>query len=105
MRHGLPDAPHFGIAEPDFGADEIGALVDLYLDSGPPVAPATRAAERAQLVRDIQAMIPLSDYMYAMAALPLAVKPIQKIRFIPYAHQRFQRFLKAYEDRFEAPSR
>ena len=42
-------------------------------------------------------MLMMSDYKYAMAALPLAVNPIQKIRFIPYAHQRFAKFLKAYE--------
>ncbi len=45
-------------------------------------------------------MLPMSDYKYAMAALPLAVDPIQKIRFIPYAHQRFAKFLLAYEQRF-----
>ena len=32
---------------------------------------------------------------YAMAALPLALNPIQKIRFIPYAYQRFHKFLRA----------
>jgi len=42
----------------------------------------------------------MSDYKYAMAALPLAIEPIQKIRFIPYAHQRFAKFLRAYEQRF-----
>jgi hypothetical protein len=30
-----------------------------------------------------------------MAALPLALNPIQKIRFIPYAYQRFHKFLRA----------
>ena len=34
------------------------------------------------------------------AALPLSLQPIQKIRFIPYAHQRFNRFLDAYRARF-----
>ena len=42
----------------------------------------------------------LSDYKYAMAAVTLAVDPIQNIRFIPYAHQRFAKFLQAYEYRF-----
>ena len=42
----------------------------------------------------------LSDYMYAMAALPLALEPIQKIRFIPYAHQRFHKFLRTWESEF-----
>ena len=34
-----------------------------------------------------------------LAALPLALEPIQRIRFIPYAHQRFRRFLGAYRAR------
>jgi hypothetical protein len=42
----------------------------------------------------------VSDYMYAMAAIPLAVHPVQKIRFIPYAHARWNRFLEAYKTRF-----
>jgi len=47
----------------------------------------------------------LSDYMYAMAALPLALAPIQKIRFIPYAHQRFAKFLRAWDAEFgDAPN-
>ncbi len=37
---------------------------------------------------------------YVLAALPLAIEPIQKIRFIPYAHQRFAKFLRTYEQRF-----
>ncbi len=40
-------------------------------------------------------MLIMSDYKYAMASLPLAVSPVQKIRFIPYAHQRFNKFLAA----------
>ena len=39
--------------------------------------------------------------MYALAAIPLAVEPIQKIRFIPYASQRFARFRRACEERFD----
>ena len=45
-------------------------------------------------------LIPLSHYMYAMAAIPLSVEPIQKIRFLPYASMRFARFLAAYDERF-----
>jgi len=48
-------------------------------------------------LRDTNAMLMLSDYKYAMAALPLAVNPIQKIRFIPYAFQRFNKFLASFE--------
>jgi hypothetical protein len=51
-------------------------------------------------VQETRDLIPLSHYMYAMAAIPLAVEPIQKIRFLPYASLRFSHFLAAYEDRF-----
>ena len=44
--------------------------------------------------------IMLSDYMYAMAALPLALEPIQRIRFLPYSHQRFHRFLDTWHAEF-----
>ena len=40
--------------------------------------------------------------MYAMAAIPLALQPVQRIRFIPYAHQRFHRFLAAWDQEFGA---
>ncbi|MCP5119285.1 MAG: hypothetical protein GY953_51445, partial [bacterium] len=53
-----------------------------------------------QLVSDTRDAMMLSDYMYAMAALPLAVEPLQKIRFIPYSLQRFRAFLAAYDQRF-----
>jgi thiamine kinase-like enzyme len=101
MRHGLADPPHFGFAEPEFGEDEIGELIGDYLDceSGPDASARSRTHER--LVRQTLDLIPLSDYMYALAAIPLAVEPIQKIRFIPYASQRFARFERAYEERFE----
>ncbi len=99
-RHGLPDYPHFRIVEPTFDDASIGHLVSAYLDHGSFGSPATRAAEHTRLVTETRQMLPLSDYMYAMAALPLAVKPIQKIRFIPYAHQRLQRFQAAWAERF-----
>ena len=100
MRHGLAEPPHFGFAEPDFGAEEVGALVGYYLDHEPALSASERQRERTRLVRETLDLIPLSDYMYALAAIPLAVEPIQKIRFIPYASQRFARFRRAYEDRF-----
>jgi hypothetical protein len=53
--------------------------------------------EFERLMSATRRMLIMSDYKYAMAALPLAVKPIQKIRFIPYAHQRFNKFLSACE--------
>jgi len=93
MRHKLPDYPHFDVVAPEYDEADIGALIDGYLDPAAFVDEAARAAESARLVAQTLAMIPLSDFMYAMAALPLAVEPIQKIRFIPYAHRRFLRFL------------
>jgi hypothetical protein len=95
MRHGLPDPPHFDIAEPDFGREQIAVLVDHYLACGPDRPEAVRRAESEQLVEETLRLIPLSDYMYAMAALPLAVMPIQKIRFLPYSLRRFRRFQAA----------
>jgi len=99
MEHGLSDAPYFSIADPSYGEEDIEMLVGHYLDCGPLVGE-DRQIELDRLVRETQDMIMLSDYMYAMAAIPLAVKPIQKIRFIPYAHARWNRFLTAYEKRF-----
>jgi len=95
MRHGLPDPPHFGIAEPEFGRAELATLVDSYLDHSSFRTSAARRERADRLVREALGMVCLSDYMYAMAALPLAVEPIQKIRFLPYAHARFRRFLQA----------
>ncbi len=95
MRHGLDDPPHFGFAEPDFGEAEIGELIGYYLDCEPELPAAERRRQHEQLVRETLDLIPLSDYMYALAAIPLAAEPIQKIRFIPYASQRFARFCAA----------
>ncbi|MCP4421567.1 MAG: phosphotransferase [Chloroflexi bacterium] len=100
MKHKQPEYPYFRIAEPEFGNREIGALVGYYLDNFQFATLAEREKEAQQLLQETKDMILLSHYMYAMAALPLAVEPIQKIRFIPYAHQRFSRFLSAYERRF-----
>lgn len=61
---------------------------------------AARETEFQKLLQATKNMLLMSDFKYAMAALPLAVDPIQKIRFIPYAYQRFNKFLKAYERRF-----
>lgn len=103
MRHGLPQEPHFDIAPPDFGRAEIATLVGHYLDCGPELGSAERRAESERLVDETIQILPLSDYMYAMAALPLAVMPIQKIRFLPYAHRRFQRFRAAAERLLQEP--
>jgi thiamine kinase-like enzyme len=97
MQHQQAEYPFFRIDEPKFGDREIGLLIGFYLDNA--VFPSTEAKNREfrKLLNDSRRMLMLSDYKYAMAALPLAVDPIQKIRFIPYAHQRFTRFLAAHE--------
>jgi thiamine kinase-like enzyme len=95
MRHGHAEPPHFSIAEPEYGRDDIGALVDGYLEHS-----ALKTDARERLIDETESAIALSDFMYAMAALPLAVEPIQKIRFIPYAHTRFHRFSDGWRARF-----
>jgi thiamine kinase-like enzyme len=100
MRHKQPDYPYFRIAEPEFGDDELGALINFYLDNADFETQEARDKEFQKLLQDTKYMLIMSDYKYAMAALPLAIEPIQKIRFIPYAHQRFAKFMKAYKQRF-----
>lgn len=90
MRHGLADPPHFAIAPPTYGEDDVLALIDGYLEGG-----GYNGVSRELLARQAMAAVPLSDFMYALAALPLARAPHQQIRFIPYAHQRYRRFLEA----------
>ncbi|MCP5086703.1 MAG: phosphotransferase [Rhodobacteraceae bacterium] len=100
MKHQQAEYPFFRIAEPEFGDRELGYLINGYLDNAEFETPDAREQEFNKLLQDTKDMLMLSDFKYAMAALPLSVEPIQKIRFIPYAHQRFKKFLKAYEDRF-----
>ncbi len=100
MRHQLPDYPYFEIAEPEFGDREFGALINAYLDNADFASGDEREREYQKLLQDVRLMLPLSDYKYAMAAIPLALNPIQKIRFIPYAHQRFSKFLSACDQKF-----
>ena len=95
MQHKQPDYPYFKIAEPGFGDEEIGILIDAYLDNATFKSAEARTSEFERLVTETKSMIKMSDYKYAMAALPLAVDPIQKIRFVPYALARFQKFLNA----------
>ncbi len=100
MEHGFVDPPHFRIGEPRFTDADLGSLIGFYLDNAQFDDPGRRAAEHTELVTETRRAIMLSDYMYAMAALPLALEPIQKIRFLPYAHQRFHRFLRTWDDEF-----
>ena len=100
MEHGLPDPPHFSIADPGYTREDIAVLVDHYLGCGT-LSGDRRDEELERLVDETESLIMVSDYMYAMAAIPLAVHPMQKIRFIPYAHARWNRFLMAFDDRRE----
>ena len=100
MQHNQPESPYFTIGEPEYTTSDIATVVGHYLDCGTLTGDA-RESELNRLVAETKDMIMLSDYMYAMAAIPLAVHPIQKIRFIPYAHARWTRFLASYAKRFD----
>ena len=99
MRHQQADYPYFRIAEPEYGGQELGTLIGYYLDNAEFTTPQARETAFQQLLADTRSMLVMSDYKYAMAALPLALDPIQKIRFIPYAWQRFNKFIAACEQR------
>ncbi len=94
-RHRLDEYPHFDIVEPEYSRADIECLVEGYLahHRAPSVG-------RDELVDQTESLILLSDYMYAMAALPLAIEPVQKIRFIPYSLRRFGRFVRSWHERF-----
>jgi len=100
MRHKQPDYPYFRIAEPEFGQHELGMLINFYLDNANFETSEARDKEFEKLLEDTKRLLMMSDYKYAMAALPLSIEPIQKIRFIPYAQQRFAKFLRTYKHRF-----
>jgi len=97
MQHQLPEYPYFKIVEPEFGDHEIATLINFYLDNAQFKNQKQRDVEFKKLFFETKIMLILSDYKYAMAAITLAVNPIQKIRFIPYAYQRYSKFLKSYE--------
>jgi thiamine kinase-like enzyme len=99
MRHNQPDTPYFRIAEPEYTRVDIETLIGHYLDCGP-LGGDARADELERLVGETEDMIMVSDYMYTMAAIPLSVNPMQNIRFIPYAHARWKRFVESHEKRF-----
>ncbi|MFV1998780.1 MAG: phosphotransferase, partial [Acidimicrobiia bacterium] len=99
MKHSQKDSPYFLIADPEYTREDIVTLVDHYLDCDS-LTGVDRAVELDRLVGETEDPMMLSDYMYAMAAIPLALKPIQQIRFIPYAHARWNRFLESFEQRF-----
>ena len=100
MLHGFDEPPHFKIGKPRFTEDDLASLIGCYLDNREFDTLEARQSELTTLVAETRRALLLSDYMYAMAALPLALEPIQKIRFIPYAHQRFTKFLASWEAAF-----
>ena len=104
MVHGLADPPHFTIDPPRFTDNDLRSFIGFYLDNtaldNTALDEATREQELDALVSETRRALMLSDYMYATAAIPLAVQPIQKIRFIPYAHRRFKKFLDAWDAEF-----
>jgi len=99
MRHQQSEYPYFRIAEPEYGDAELGCLIGSYLDNAGFDTDTARAEAFEQLLAETRSVLILSDFKYAMAALPLALEPIQKIRFIPYAWQRFNKFIAACEQR------
>jgi len=99
MEHGLADPPHFRIADPRFDDADLAHLIGCYLANST-LGQADRLAETNRLVAETRRCLMLSDYMYAMAGLPLALEPIQKLRFLPYSHQRFHKFLRTWDAEF-----
>lgn len=95
MTHKLRDYPYFRIEKPEYSEEEIKILIDAYLDKESFSSKEERKLKLNTLLNEVKQMIPLSDFKYAMAAITLSVNPIQKIRFIPYAYQRFKKFKDA----------
>ena len=100
MEHGFAEPPHFRIGEPRFTDADVARLIGFYLDNDASLNGTAKQQRASELLAETRRALLLSDYMYAMAALPLSVEPIQKIRFIPYAHQRFHRFLRRWDEEF-----
>lgn len=100
MQHQLPEYPYFRLVEPTCGDRELRRLIDYYLDHENFANTGARDIRRDELLQQCRLTSLLSDFKYALAAVPLSVEPIQKIRFIPYAHARFKRFKQAYQREF-----
>lgn len=100
MRHGLADYPHFAIAEPDFTTADLELLIRCYVDLDAGIGDGERRARRALLLEQTEGMLLASHYVYAMAALPLALEPTGRIRFLPYAHARFAAFEERFAQRY-----
>ncbi len=97
MKHQQHEYPYFKIVEPEYGEQELSMVINYYLDNEDFKNQTLRDKAFQKLLSDTKKLLVMSDYKYAMAAIPLAVNPVQKIHFIPYAFQRFKKFLKAIE--------
>jgi len=95
MEHKLEEYPFFKINEPRYGDKELSLLIGYYLDNADFSTEGEREKEASKLLSQAKKLTKLSDYKYAMAAVTLAIDPIQNIRFIPYAYQRFMKFKNA----------
>ena len=101
MLHGFDEEPHFKIGPARHTDADLARIIGFYLDHDEELQagdPTVRQTRLDTLVAQTDRAIAASDYMYAMAAIPLAVEPIQKIRFLPYAAQRFAKFLRTVRD-------
>ncbi len=103
MLHGFTEEPHFKIGPARHTDGDLAQFIGFYLDREAEHDdslddPAVRQTRLDELVAQTSRAIAASDYMYAMAAIPLAVEPIQKIRFLPYAAERFAKFRAAAQD-------
>jgi len=105
MVHGCAEEPHFTIGPARHTDADLARMIGFYLEAETQVTgafenPTERQTELDKLVAQTRRAIMASDYMYAMAGTPLAVEPIQKIRFLPYAAQRFAKFLDSWDAEF-----
>ncbi len=101
MLHGFAEEPHFKIGPARHTDADLAQLISFYLDHETDETlqdPVRRQARLDELVAQTSRAVAASDYMYAMAAIPLSVEPIQKIRFLPYAAQRFAKFRRQTQD-------
>jgi len=98
MLHGFAEEPHFKIGPPRHTEADLTQLIGFYVDHDEFDDPTAGQIRVDELVAQTARAISCSDYMYAMAAIPLSVEPIQKIRFLPYAAQRFAKFLDQTQD-------
>ena len=62
MRHKQPDYPYFRIVDPEYGDQELGTLINFYLDNKEFASNAAREAEFNALLASTKKLIKMSDY-------------------------------------------